>query len=1315
MSFENSNPNYEQDEIKERFLELYDLEELKKITLELLPKSSLFKKLLKIDEIEDINKILEIFMQFIGKSFLIKFPYSDDGHHLLRKSLIEQVSKKYNIPIEQIIQKFISTHSKIKKEATLDEISKHAPFSTEKWNQYFISEILRLPLSIIQVETEKQLPETIPLAKNRRLHSLHDYQFQAATKIISLLSNKNESRKGMLFNLPTGAGKTRLTMEAIIEFLNQRDLGYLSEIHEQQKKGRIIFWFASTNELCDQASNEFEVIFSKIGLADTINVTRLYGEKRRKLKDILNEFEGTHFVVTNTHHFRDELSLVHNREHEGKSYLIDFMPNDPYFQYIAKETIAVIIDEAHECTSRSYQRFLAALGFDNSPRKESKSNFSRNNIILIGLTATAYKGSGINEVFECQDCEKVFYNILELRKHCEKNGHMSNDEGDDEDPEDKKKFSANTRKIWKTFQGKPYVPLPDRKKSISAPVAVIDGPSNCKKGEYVKFSGLNSFDRSSDITYEWELRNFDGIKPLIKNEPFFTHKFEVSGTYFLTLTVKTTNNDFQQNDRRVLKINVEDSDNNFSGSIDDVEEFYNILTEKKILCPIIHGVINGPHLKLEKVDIENIKKSGYSSNTNKEIMDDINYNKNILNIVKECINLGRNKILIFANSVQHSNELSILLKIKYGIKSSVVNSNTRPGTRRKIISDFKNGSYQVLINFGVLTTGFDVPKIDTVIISRVVLSNSLMTQMIGRGQRGIVSNGTEDLWLITSHFPQTGSIPEVKLGWEVNAESWGTFPEDVKNILGLEDFKFNKVDTKAIKNNKIQKKIQHKNESGKIFYRCMQCDREVGKEHILEFFDLADYISNEVSKEEKINKVILWLAERYETRDKKITSKFRYLTHGGICITCRKINKIMENVNCEFTENFYKNHNYQSESIEIALHALMGRKKIHFNEIKKSAYFRSSNVIKKFDKILYDIENSFLIFKEIKEDDKLIEIVDLIEHDKFFEKKIEHKPTKSDIKLNLENSILILESILGHLPTEREFKEIMSGSEIYEQFINECGENYKIILSRNDIIIEDDVNLQNFLLSEYFEIFFKLKRKPVPTEIDQYGHFRRQDYVDVFGSFSEFFNLVQPIINKFNQKEDDDAKINEILKDYNEISTSYKLQKISIKDIITYSKIPNKYMNTKIPLYLIPILSETYQKYDEEDLEKVIRIFQKYVMIQNELILFPENNIFKKILTEDEEKIFNKYFHGESHQIRITLYEIINDENLEKIKLIYKNNLWKLLENITKSEQGKSKILEIIELIDSNKKVLELDRETLELTLKIMYYYPSTNELNNLL
>lgn len=98
--------------------------------------------------------------------------------------------------------------------------------------------------------------------------------------------------------------------------------------------------------------------------------------------------------------------------------------------------------------------------------------------------------------------------------------------------------------------------------------------------------------------------------------------------------------------------------------------------------------------------------------------------------------------LFFACTVQHAVAMSLLLR-RRGRSAGVVVANTRAAVRRQRIAQFREGQISVLCNFGVLTTGFDAPKVGAVVIARPTVSPVLYEQMIGRGMRGPAFGGTE--------------------------------------------------------------------------------------------------------------------------------------------------------------------------------------------------------------------------------------------------------------------------------------------------------------------------------------------------------------------------------------------------------------------------------------------------------------------------------------------------------------------------------------------------------------------------------------------
>lgn len=92
------------------------------------------------------------------------------------------------------------------------------------------------------------------------------------------------------------------------------------------------------------------------------------------------------------------------------------------------------------------------------------------------------------------------------------------------------------------------------------------------------------------------------------------------------------------------------------------------------------------------------------------------------------------KTLCFNVNIKHAEETTAAFK-EAGIVSDCVTSNTSTYERKRILDAFKEGYIQVLNNCGVLTTGYDEPSIETIIMNRATLSLPLFLQCLGRGSR----------------------------------------------------------------------------------------------------------------------------------------------------------------------------------------------------------------------------------------------------------------------------------------------------------------------------------------------------------------------------------------------------------------------------------------------------------------------------------------------------------------------------------------------------------------------------------------------------
>ena len=94
------------------------------------------------------------------------------------------------------------------------------------------------------------------------------------------------------------------------------------------------------------------------------------------------------------------------------------------------------------------------------------------------------------------------------------------------------------------------------------------------------------------------------------------------------------------------------------------------------------------------------------------------------------------KTIVFCVSVEHCHNLMVKFrKHSSNISTAVVTGKTDKFNRDSIVKAFDEGDIDVLFNCQVFTEGFDSPTIETVIVARPTMSESLFMQMIGRGSR----------------------------------------------------------------------------------------------------------------------------------------------------------------------------------------------------------------------------------------------------------------------------------------------------------------------------------------------------------------------------------------------------------------------------------------------------------------------------------------------------------------------------------------------------------------------------------------------------
>ena len=174
----------------------------------------------------------------------------------------------------------------------------------------------------------------------------------------------------------------------------------------------------------------------------------------------------------------------------------------------------------------------------------------------------------------------------------------------------------------------------------------------------------------------------------------------------------------------------------------DSHEVIRILQTEGILAMADHATIDGGVFHLTDKELKDAEQTPWLPDSVQErIARDEARTRRIVNEYLHKVKPDW-PTLIFATSVAHTEIVAALLNSE-GITARAVSGETETPIRQRIVEEFRSGSVQVLVNYGVFREGFDAPKTRAIVVARPVYSPNLYFQMIGRGLRGWKNGGNE--------------------------------------------------------------------------------------------------------------------------------------------------------------------------------------------------------------------------------------------------------------------------------------------------------------------------------------------------------------------------------------------------------------------------------------------------------------------------------------------------------------------------------------------------------------------------------------------
>jgi DNA repair protein RadD len=163
---------------------------------------------------------------------------------------------------------------------------------------------------------------------------------------------------------------------------------------------------------------------------------------------------------------------------------------------------------------------------------------------------------------------------------------------------------------------------------------------------------------------------------------------------------------------------------------------------------------------------ENIKRNttgmDFDEDDLKLQMQFVDLQTHLTNIVRRLQNTKDGKprkgILVFTKFLEES---EALCKAIPGCE--MVSGETPKKERNRILKEFQQGKINVLTNCGVLTTGYDYPELDTVVLARPTMSLALYYQIVGRAIRPHPQK--ESAWIVdlAGNIQRFGHVEDLHL------------------------------------------------------------------------------------------------------------------------------------------------------------------------------------------------------------------------------------------------------------------------------------------------------------------------------------------------------------------------------------------------------------------------------------------------------------------------------------------------------------------------------------------------------------------------
>ncbi|WPV67998.1 DEAD/DEAH box helicase [Chitinophaga sp. LS1] len=221
------------------------------------------------------------------------------------------------------------------------------------------------------------------------------------------------------------------------------------------------------------------------------------------------------------------------------------------------------------------------------------------------------------------------------------------------------------------------------------------------------------------------------------------------------------------------------------------------------------------------------------------------------------------KTLIFNNGIFTSRNVCKLFKdAGYPIKH--LDNRHSPAEREEILKWFKKTKGAILTSVSILTTGFDEPSIQTVILNRATTSLTLYHQMIGRGSRRLPKKKNFNIIDLGNNIDRFGEW-QAPMDWQLIFERPEAYMESM-HYLSTNEARVISSDLRAKFPNTLQLSFDIQEAHQRVVdagQKPLTVIRDAIRQHAMMCIENSDTIPQALELAEVLDQEIQWRVKQY--------------------------------------------------------------------------------------------------------------------------------------------------------------------------------------------------------------------------------------------------------------------------------------------------------------------------------------------------------------------------------------------------------------------------------------------------------------------